>query len=441
MTFLTGWGRTAPTPATLVTPRTPPELAALVTGALPRGLIARGLGRAYGDAAQNAGGVVVDLAGMEARWSIDPGTGVVTASAGMSMHDLMTALVPKGWFVPVTPGTRHVTLGGAVAADVHGKNHHVDSSFGAHLRSLTLITADGTSRALTPEDDLFWATVGGMGLTGLITEASFACVPIETSRMRVDVERTRDLDQTLELMTATDDGYRYTVAWIDLLARGSRMGRSVLTRGDHARRDELPPGADALAFAPASRLAAPPWAPNGLLNRLTVRAFNEAWYAKSRERTIVQDLAPFFHPLDFVDGWNRVYGSRGFVQYQFVVPSGEEATLRRIVSRLSERGVVSFLTVLKRFGAGTPGMLSFPLPGWTLALDIPAGQAGLAGLLREFDEWVAGAGGRIYLAKDARMRAELLPAMYPRLPEWRKIRESVDPEGVFRSDLARRLSL
>jgi decaprenylphospho-beta-D-ribofuranose 2-oxidase len=244
-------------------------------------------------------------------------------------------------------------------------------------------------------------------------------------------------------MTATDDDYRYTVAWIDLLARGSATGRSVLTRGDHARRDELPRGADPLAFAPAARLAAPPWAPNGLLNRLTVGAFNRLWYAKAPQarRGILQDIAPFFHPLDFVDGWNRVYGSRGFVQYQFVVPYGEEATLRRVVSRLSAEGVVSFLTVLKRFGTGTPGMLSFPIPGWTLALDIPAGQDGLAGLLRELDGWVAEAGGRIYLAKDARMRAELLPVMYPRLAEWRAIRGSVDPDGIFRSDLARRLRL
>ncbi|MEU9886759.1 FAD-binding oxidoreductase [Sphaerisporangium sp. NPDC051011] len=441
MTLLTGWGRTAPTPATLVAPRTAEQLAALVADAPPRGLVARGLGRAYGDAAQNAGGVVVDLTRLEPRWSFDPETGVVTASAGTSLHELMTALVPKGWFVPVSPGTRYVTVGGAVAADVHGKNHHVDSSLGAHLRSLRLLTADGTIRTLTPPDELFWATVGGMGLTGVIVEASFGCVPIETSRVRVDVERTRDLDHTLEVMAATDDGYRYAVAWIDLLARGPRMGRSVLTRGDHARREELPRGHDPLAFAPSSRLTAPPWAPNGLLNRLTVRAFNEAWYAKARERRIIQDIAPFFHPLDFVQGWNRIYGSRGFVQYQFVVPFGGEGALRRVVSRLSAEGVVSFLTVLKRFGAGTPGMLSFPMPGWTLTLDIPAGHPGLAELLREFDAWVAEAGGRLYLAKDARMRAELLPVMYPRLQEWAKIRQMADPGGVFRSDLARRLGL
>ncbi|MFF5209427.1 FAD-binding protein [Streptosporangium sp. NPDC000396] len=441
MTFLTGWGRTAPTPARLARPRSAEEVAELVRRAPGRGIAARGLGRSYGDAAQNAGGLVLDCTALTS-WSLDEATGLVTAAGGLSLHDLMAALVPRGWFVPVTPGTRHVTVGGAVAADVHGKNHHADSSLGAHLRSLTLVTADGVSRTLTPESDLFWATVGGMGLTGVITEAVFRCVPIETSRMRVDVERTRDLEHTLETMTATDGRYRYTVAWIDLLARGGRMGRSVLTRGDHAGRDELPRGADPLAFAPGSVLKAPPWVPNGLLNPVTVRAFNEAWYRRARPRTgLVQDLAPFFHPLDFVDGWNRAYGSHGFVQYQFVVPFGEEATLRRIVSRLSAEGVVSFLAVLKRFGPGTPGMLSFPIPGWTLALDIPAGRRGLAGLLREFDGWVAEAGGRVYLAKDSRMSAGTMAAMYPRLGEWRKVRDEADPEGVFRSDLARRLDL
>jgi len=445
MTLLTGWGRTAPTPARLSRPQSVEEVAALVRAATGRGVVARGLGRSYGDAAQNSGGVVLDCTALAPSWDHDPATGLVTASAGMSLHDLMTELVPRGWFVPVTPGTRHVTVGGAVAADVHGKNHHVDSSFGAHVRSLTLLTADGTLRVLTPDDGLFWATVGGMGLTGVVVEATFACVPVETSRMRVDVERTRDLDETLEVMTATDDRYRYTVAWIDLLARGGRMGRSVLTRGDHARRDELPVRMrrDPLAFAPRPRLAAPPWVPGGLLNRATVGAFNAAWYGKApaARRGLVQGIAPFFHPLDGVAHWNRMYGSRGFVQYQFVVPFGAEETLRRVVERLSNAGVVSFLTVLKRFGPGTPGMLSFPMPGWTLALDIPVGQRGLAGMLTVFDEWVAAAGGRLYLAKDSRMPASMMAGTYPRLEEWRAIRDRADPEGVFRSDLARRLCL
>ncbi|GAA0365997.1 FAD-binding oxidoreductase [Microbispora corallina] len=445
MTPLTGWGRTAPTPATVLRPRSADEAAALLKEAGRRGVVARGLGRAYGDAAQNAGGLVLDCAALAPSWSLDEETGLVTASAGMSLHDLMTALLPRGWFVPVTPGTRYVTVGGAVAADVHGKNHHADSSFGAHLRSLRLLTADGTLRTLGPGDDLFWATVGGMGLTGVVVEAAFRCVPVETSRMRVDVRRTRDLEETLEVMTAGDHDYRYTVAWIDLLARGGRMGRSVLTRGDHARLDELPPRArrDPLAFGPRPRLSAPPWVPDGLLNRATIGAFNALWYgrAPADRRGLIQGVAPFFHPLDGVGGWNRMYGSRGFVQYQFVVPFGAEDTLRRIVERLSRAGVVSFLTVLKRFGEGTPGMLSFPMPGWTLALDIPVGQDGLAAMLTEFDGWVAAAGGRLYLAKDSRMSAATMAATYPRLEEWRAIRRRADPDGLFVSDLARRLRL
>src|SRR4051794_5560107 len=298
MSLLTGWGRTAPTPARLARPGSAAEAAVLVKECGPRGVIARGLGRAYGDAAQNAGGVVLDLTGLSPSWSHDPSTGLVTASAGMSLHDLMTERVPRGWFVPVTPGPRYITVGGAIAADVHGKNHHVDSSFGAHVRSLTLLTADGSPRVLRPPDELFWATVGGMGLTGVIVEATFACVRIETSRMRVDIERTGDLDETLEIMTATDDRYRYTVAWIDLLARGGHMGRSVLTRGDHAARAELPGRGDPLAFHPRPLLSAPPWMPGGLLNRATIGAFNAFWYGKAPRvrRGVIQGIAPFFHP-------------------------------------------------------------------------------------------------------------------------------------------------
>ncbi|TMR21079.1 FAD-binding oxidoreductase [Nonomuraea turkmeniaca] len=438
-TFLTGWGRTAPTPATLARPGSVEHLSELVAAAEGgRGVVARGLGRSYGDAAQNAGGLVLDCTGLD-TWTFDEAGGLVTASGGVSLHDLMTALVPRGWFVPVSPGTRHVTVGGAIAADVHGKNHHRDSSFGAHVRSLTLVTADGAARTLRPGDPLFLATVGGMGLTGVIAEATFACVPVETALMRVDVQRTVDLDETLATMAATDDRYRYTVAWIDLLARGSRMGRSVLTRGDHVARAE---GKEPPDFTPGAWLRAPARVPGGLLNRLSVRAFNEVWYRKApRRKTIVQGIAPFFHPLDFVEGWNRVYGSRGFVQYQFVVPFGAEDTLRDIVGSLSAHGTVSFLTVLKRFGPGSGGLLSFPMPGWTLALDIPAGQHGLSGLLRGFDRQVADVGGRVYLAKDSRLRADMMAAMYPELEQWRRIRDEADPAGLFRSDLARRLRL
>jgi decaprenylphospho-beta-D-ribofuranose 2-oxidase len=300
---------------------------------------------------------------------------------------------------------------------------------------------------VSPEEDpeLFWATVGGVGLTGVVTEATFRCIPVETSRMIVDTQRTANLDETFAVMTETDSRYRYTVAWIDLVAQGASMGRSVLTRGDHAPLRTLRGRAahDPLAFDPKVLLAAPPWAPSGLLNRFSVRAFNELVYRKApvSRYAEVQSLSAFFHPLDAVAGWNRLYGARGFVQYQFVVPFGEEDTLRGIVSELSSARVASFLAVIKRFGPGNSGLLSFPAPGWTLALDMPNGDRRLAAMLRSFDAAVASVGGRVYLAKDATLDPAALERMYPRLEEFRKVRARVDPDGVLRSDLARRLEL
>ena len=445
--LLTGWGRTAPTAALVEHPRSAEDVARLLASAPERGVIPRGLGRSYGDAAQVAGGLVLDCSALPRNQSIDPHTGLVTASAGTSLDALMRDLVPLGWFVPVTPGTRYVTVGGAIAADIHGKNHHISGSFCNHVRSMTLALPSGELRTVTPEDDpdLFWATAGGMGLTGVVVEATFQAIPVATSRIVVDTERTTDLDDVLARMEAHDDDYKYSVAWIDLVAKGRSLGRSVLTRGDFARVDQLPEKLQGrpLDYDPKVRLAAPPWVPNGLLNNLTVRAFNELWYRKApRERRgEIQSIPAFFHPLDGVTGWNLLYGARGFVQYQFVVPFGEEVALRAVVERFSNAGVASFLAVLKRFGQGNSGHLSFPSPGWTLALDIPAGVSGLAELLRGLDEVVLAAGGRIYLAKDALLTGEQLEQMYPRLDEWRAVRAEVDPRGVLRSDLSVRLGL
>ncbi|MDQ3484292.1 MAG: FAD-binding oxidoreductase [Actinomycetota bacterium] len=444
---LSGWGRTAPTVAVLVRPRSAQEVSALLAQRPERGLIGRGLGRSYGDAAQNAGGVVLDCTGLAPSRIIDATTGIVTAAAGISLDGLMRELLPLGWFVPVTPGTRYVTVGGAIAADIHGKNHHVDGSFGNAVTALTLVTPGGQTRKITSERNpkLFWATIGGMGLTGVVVDATFRCIPVETSRIRVDTERAENLDDALDRMTRSDEAYRYTVAWIDLLAQGSSLGRSVLTRGDHATRGELEPRqrSGALAFDPKVRLAAPPWVPPGLLNRFTVRAFNEMWFHKApvERRGEIQGLTAFFHPLDGMAGWNRLYGPRGLVQYQFVVPFGAEDVLRHVVERIARSGCASFLAVLKRFGEGNPAPLSFPIPGWTLALDLPVGDETLPRLLAELDEQVVCAGGRVYLAKDSVLSADLLPRMYPRLEEWRGVRHSVDPEGVMTSDLARRLGL
>ncbi|MEU0897519.1 FAD-binding oxidoreductase [Streptomyces massasporeus] len=444
-TTVTGWGRTAPTAAWLIRPRSYEEAAAAVRDCGARGGIARGLGRAYGDAAQNAGGSVLDMTALDRVHAIDADGGTVLCDAGVSLHRLMEVLLPLGWFVPVTPGTRYVTVGGAIGADIHGKNHHVSGSFARHVLALELLTADGEIRTVIPGTPLFDATAGGMGLTGVILTATIRLQPVETSLMSVDTERATDLDDLMARLTATDHRYRYSVAWIDLLARGAATGRAVLTRGDHAPLDALPARLrrDPLAFRTPRLPATPEILPEGLLSRTTVGLFNELWYRKApRARTgRLQRISPFFHPLDGVPHWNRVYGRGGFVQYQFVVGHGREDALRRVVRRISERRCPSFLAVLKRFGESDPGWLSFPVPGWTLALDIPAGLPGLGAFLDELDEEVAAAGGRVYLAKDARLRPELLAAMYPRLDDFRALRARLDPRGVFVSDLARRLSL
>ena len=444
---LTGWGRTAPSGATVVdiaadelTEQTIGELAA------PRGLIARGLGRAYGDPAQNGGGSVLRLA--PGPILLDTPTATVTVGAGVSLDELLRHVVPRGFFVPESPGTRFVTVGGAIASDIHGKNHHADGTFGAHVESMTMVMADGTRRVVSPagEPDLWWATVGGMGLTGIIVDATVRLLPIETSRCLVLTDRVPNLDALLEVMEAGDHLYRYSVAWVDLVATGANLGRSVLTRGDHATYDELvaeqpSAGADPLAFHPGALAAVPSAMPN-VLNRLAVRAFNELWYRKApRSRLGLETITDFFHPLDMVGEWNRLYGRPGFLQYQFVVPFDEVDALREIVRTVSASGHASFLAVLKRFGPESGGMLSFPTPGWTLTLDLPAGVAGLGRLVADLDRMVLDAGGRHYLAKDATATPEVIRAGYPRLDEWLAVRRRVDPGGVFASDQARRLDL
>jgi decaprenylphospho-beta-D-ribofuranose 2-oxidase len=444
---LSGWGRTGPTAAEVIAPVTAEEVAAAVRRPVPRGVVARGLGRSYGDAAQNAGGAVIDGRAFGGVRDFDPESGVVSVSAGTSLDDLMRWFVPRGWFVPVTPGTRHVTVGGAIASDIHGKNHHRAGSWCAHVEQLTLATpADGPVTVGPGRGaDLFWATAGGMGLTGVVLDAAVRMTPIRTSRAIVDTDRTDDLDTCMALLAEGDDTYEYTVAWVDLLPARGGVGRSIVTRGRFAEVDELAPSArrDPLAFDPAALAKVPPVFPSRLLNRWRIQVFNEAWWRKGPafRRGEIQTISRFFHPLDGVEEWNRLYGPQGFLQWQIVVPFGAEDVLRDVARAFATAKVPTLIGVLKRFGAANPGPLSFPLPGWTLALDMPTAIDGLGAFLDGLDEMVVAAGGRIYLAKDSRMRPELLPAMYPRLDEWRAVRRRVDPDGALQSDLGRRLGL
>jgi len=423
------------------------DAASIVSSNPVRGVIARGLGRSYGDAAQNGGGSTLDMTTFDRVLDFDPASGIVEVEAGVSLNTLIQRFLPLGWFIPVSPGTRAVTVGGAIAADVHGKNHHRVGSFGEHIRSLDLLTGDGRLLHLTPEATPaeFWATVGGMGLTGAVMRATIALTAVPSSFVSVGTRRAEDLDALMALQVEMDAEHPYSVAWIDCLSKGARLGRGVLTVGRFAELDELLPSQalDPHTIPGEPLIEAPRYLPNGLLNRWTVAAFNEMWFRKApRSRDAeIQSMSRFFHPLDGIGGWNRMYGSNGFLQYQFVVPDARADVVRLAIEELSSIGAASFLAVLKRFGPHNPAPLSFPIAGWTLALDIPAGVDGLAPTLDRLDEAVAAAGGRIYLAKDSRMRPELLAAMYPLLTEWQDVRSALDPNGTFQSDLARRLTL
>jgi decaprenylphospho-beta-D-ribofuranose 2-oxidase len=403
-------------------------------------MIARGLGRSYGDAAQLSGGVVLASRGLSHIGPVNDG--VVTVGAGVSVDELLSSTMPQGWFIPVTPGTREVTIGGAVAADVHGKNHHIDGSFANHVRSMRLVTPEGTFRVSpTEEPELFWATIGAMGLTGVVTSVELSLTRVETNQMVVDTDRFDDLESVMTEMRLRDGDYRYSVAWVDCMTSGATMGRSILTRARHATADDVErPHLDPPDLA---RLSIPFRAPSGVLNVWSVRAFNELWYRRAPRHEVnkLVPLGTFFHPLDGVRDWNLLYGGRGFVQYQFCVPEENADAVALIIARLARSKVASFLAVLKRFGPANPAPLSFPLAGWTLALDLPVGSQQLPSLLDELDRLIVSANGRVYLAKDSRLRSEYVPQMYPRLGEFLSVKSRVDPRSRLKSDLARRLGL
>lgn len=410
-------------------------------------VIARGQGRSYGDAALNENRRVLLTERVNRLLEFDKANGVMRAEAGVTLAELLDVIVPNGWFLPVTPGTKFVSLGGCVAADVHGKNHHHDGSFGDHVLAIELIIADGSRVICSPSEkpELFWATVGGMGLTGIIGEVTLKLIPITSSQMIVRHHPAANLDQLFQLLQnpAVDD--RYTVAWIDSLATGERMGRGIAMCGHHAAAEELPSGfGDVLAGNKGRGRSVPFDLPGWALNPLSIGAFNALYYRREgrKQQPFLTGYDPYFYPLDAISDWNRLYGKRGFVQYQCVIP--EQAAfegIKALLLELSGSRRPSCLAVLKRLGPQGRGMLSFPIAGYTLALDLPIRDDGLFVLLNKLDEIVLRHGGRVYLAKDARLSADSFRAMYPRYGEWLKVKEAVDPQNRFSSSLARRLEI
>jgi decaprenylphospho-beta-D-ribofuranose 2-oxidase len=400
----------------------------------PGGAIARGLGRSYGDAAQLARGLVIDTTGLKA-FELDPADGTVTAQAGVTVAELLDALVPRGWVVPVVPGTQHVTVGGAIASDIHGKNHGIAGTFGSHIQALGLLTAAGEVLELEPgsPDGLFEATLGGMGLTGVILWARIALRAVSSPLLAVDTDRAADLDQALALLSAPGGPHR--VAWLDLL--GPRAGRGIVTRAQ-----EIAATGPGHATVQARATVPSRW-PGGLLRASTVGLFNELRFRRAprRERGHVESFGSHMFPLDALRAWPRLYGKHGLLQYQLVVPGDQDGVLRAVIERLREARVPCFLAVLKDFGPANGAPLSFPIEGWTLALDLPRAAPGLEPALTRCDELVAEAGGRVYLSKDARLRPDALEAMYPRMEQWRAVRDRADPDGLWRSDLALRTGL
>lgn len=440
---LSGWGRYPKQECITWRPEKYRELY------LPEGnMIARGLGRSYGDAALNIDGNVVLTERVNRFLELDSHSGILRAEAGVSLAEIIDVCLPRGWFLPVTPGTRHASLGGCIAADVHGKNHHRIGAFSSSVECFSLITADGSSLICSRDDnaDIFWATVGGMGLTGIIGEVTLKLRPVKTAYMEARHIKTANLEKAFSALAEDNENDEYTVAWIDCLARGRHLGRSIVMQGAHAGIDSLKKSQQSLPLMPWPRrhYTLPFDLPAWWLNPLSISLFNALYYrlAGRKQRPFITNLDSYFYPLDTISHWNRMYGKRGFVQYQCVIPESHAYDgIRQILERIADSRLSSFLAVLKRLGPESGGLLSFPMPGYTLALDLPVQGRNLFTLLNELDKLVAKSGGRVYLAKDARMDKELFADMYPQLKTWREIKQRIDPDNHFTSSMARRLGL
>lgn len=439
-----GWGRAHRFSHRVALPAYRDELPGLMAAAAAESasVLAFGKGRSYGDSCLNGGGALIDMSRLDRVMRFDRDAGVLEAEAGLTLAEILRVLAGPdgagtGWFPPVTPGTKFVTLGGAVANDVHGKNHHTAGCFGNHVESLRLLRSDGSLLTCSPTEnvDLFRATIGGLGLTGLIVSVALRLKRVPGLWMETQDVRYRSLDDFFTLNDETSDDWEYTVAWLDCLASGAELGRGVFSRSRHVAGGN-DKGGVAAAFEP--RLSMPVDFPGAALNNLSVRAFNALYWRKASFTPVVRPshFDPVFYPLDAIGRWNRMYGRRGFYQYQCVTPHAvAKDAVREMLAAVAAAGQGSFLAVLKTLGdVPSPGMLSFPMPGVTLALDFPNKGASTHRLLDRLDAITAAAGGRLYPAKDGRMSPGCFLAGYP---QWETFSRFIDPK--FSSSFRRRV--
>jgi len=419
----TGWGRALRAKGEIIRPTDP----AMVTANAP----AIGNRRSYGDAPLNNAHSVIDMTRIDRIVSFDRDAGLLTVEAGITLGELVRVLPPQGWLPTVLPGTGFATVGGAIAMDVHGKNHHHTGSFCEHLTSITLIQGD-TTLAITPKDTKLWkATCGGLGQTGIITQATLQLIPAKGDLMLVTEQRATNWAHHIALLDASDAPY--TVGWIDATATGDALGRGVIEEGEICR--GLHPTPNKSKKVPFN---APHWALSGPI----VKLFNAAYYRRVPKsgRTVVRPIQDFFFPLDKIHDWNRLYGKRGFHQFQCVVPLDQSDALRTMMETIAESGLASPLAVLKRMGSGRAGYMSFPMEGYTLAVDFP-NRPQARDLISRLEKATITAGGRLYLAKDALSTEATIKAMYPGYIKWAVEAANADPDGLLQTDMTRRLAL
>lgn len=443
---LSGWGRYPDQECVVYRPEREAEIAAIVAGAPTSSLISRGMGRSYGDASLNEHQGVILHDRFDRFLDLDEQAAVVSCEAAVSFAEIIDALMPHGFFLPITPGTKHISVGGAIAADVHGKNHHRDGTVSGQIVDFRLLTGSGQIVTCSREEnaDLFWATLGGMGLTGAVLDARLRVRRVETSYVRQQVLRCADLDAALDRMLDEDHGFEYAVAWIDCLARGRSLGRSVLMRANPAVVDDLPSDARAqpLRVHTSLPLMVPFELPGIALNSFNMRVFNQGFWLAHPERELISNFQSYFYPLDQVQHWNRIYGRRGVLQYQLVLPLETcRDGLVQILQRVTQSNRASFLAVLKTTGPANQSPLSFPIEGASLALDFPNRGDDVFELLDDLDRIVLERGGRVYLAKDARLSPQNFREMYPDWELFREIKAKYDPNNRFQSSLGRRLQL